>query len=123
MRDKTRTVIAIGLAVLVGILALPFVFSDLGPDEGIAYRVGIVASIFFLGGIFVGGVAGRRWPISALCVWSPFGMGLVMLFSKLTGQGQAPYWSTIGAFLLAPLAVALLGGYAGSRLMGLIASR
>jgi hypothetical protein len=48
-------------------------------------------------------------------------MALVMLVSKLTIQGQMPYWSVIGTFLLAPLGVALLGGYVGYRLAGRIA--
>jgi peptidoglycan/LPS O-acetylase OafA/YrhL len=123
MKDNARTVIAVGLGVVVGGLALPFVFSDLSSAERIAERVAIAASIFFLGGALVGWVAVRRWPLSALCAWPPLGMGLVMLISKVTVQGEVPPWPTIGAFLLVPLAVAVFGGYAGYRLGSRISSR
>lgn len=123
MNDKSRTVSAVGLALLVGILALPFVFSDPSLDESVAQRVVIIAGIFLVGGAFVGWMAGRRWPVSVLCAWTPFGMGLVMLFGKVTAEGHVPYWSTIGAFLLGPIALAVLGGYAGFRLVGRIAKR
>lgn len=114
--SRARTVIAVGLAVIVGILALPFVFSDLAPDEGVGQRVVVGGLIFFLGGALVGWVAIRRWPVSALCAWSPCAIGLVMLISKLTVREEVPHWSSIGVFLLVPLAVVVLGGYAGYRL-------
>lgn len=118
MKNNKRTIIAVVLAIVVGTLALPFVFSDLGPDEGIALRMASAGSIFFFGGVLVGWVAIRRWLVSALCAWSPLGMGLMMLISKLTVQGGGTSWAAITVFLVAPLAFSVIGGYIGYRFKG-----
>ncbi len=123
MTVKVRTVFGVLLALVVGVIALPFVFSDLGPEETVARRVALAGGVFFVGGVLSGALASRRWPVSGLCAWTPFGMGLFMLVSKLTVRGEMPYWSAIGTFLLAPLIVAVIGGFVGSRLASRIAKR
>ncbi len=119
----SRTAIGVVVAVVVGIVGLPFVFGDPGLQEALVQRLAIAASIFFLGGVLVGGLAPHRWAVAGLCAWTPFGMGLVMLVSKLTLHGEMPTWSAVGLLLLAPLAVAMLGGYAGRWLVGRITRR
>ena len=92
MAPKVRTVIGVLLALFVGVVAFPFVFSDLGPGETVVRRVAVVGGIYFAGGVLSGAVAFRRWPVSGLCAWTAFLMGFFMLIA---------------------LIVALIGGFVG----------
>ena len=113
-----RTTIAILIAALTGLVAAPFVFSDVAPDEVVLLRVVIAATIFTLSGLLVGWIAKHRWPIAAICAWFALLMGIVMLWGKLRSGGTPPYWSAIVAFLLGPMVASLFGGFFGSRLGG-----
>lgn len=111
-----RTIVAVLIAALSGLVALPFVFSDLAPGESVLLRVVIAAAIFILGGLLVGLIAKHRWPLAAICAWFPVLMGLVLLSVKLGTGGTPPYWSAIGGFLFGPAVASLFGGFLGWRL-------
>lgn len=110
-------------ALVVGLIASPFIFSDLGPEESLTKRITITAIIFFVGGAISGVLSSNNWITASLCAWSPIGMGLFMLISKLLAHGDYPYWSAICTFLFIPVTVASIGGFVGSRLSRYVYSR
>lgn len=125
MATMLRIVIAVALAVVVGVIALALLFSDLGPEESMVQRIIILGGLFFAGGILVGGIAGRKWRVSALCAWSPVMLGLTGLIGHLPilRAMRFQFWIELAGLLLVPLGVALLGGYVGNWLEGWIARR
>ena len=98
-----RILFGVLLQLVVGLFALPWVFSDLGPGETMFRRMAEAGGIFFAGGVLSGALAFRRWPISGLCAWTPVGMGLDRRFSAGTApraacanySGAQPSWTPL----------------------------
>ncbi len=110
-----RTIVAVLIATLSGLAAMPLIFSDM-PGVPVLSRVVILAAIFILGGLLVGLIARHRWPLAAICAWSPLLMGLCGLLGQLGTGSTLPHWLEIVGFLLGPPLASLFGGFLGSRL-------
>jgi len=107
---------SLSIAFITGIVAIPSVFSDLGPGESVVLRVLTAVAIFGVGGFLVSWTGRGEWRLAAFCAWAPGAMGLMLLLVKLRTGETPPYWSAIAGFLFGPLAISLLGGYAASRI-------
>jgi hypothetical protein len=105
---------ALLIAFITGIVAIPPVFSDLGPGESVVLRVLAAVVIFGVGGFLVSWTGRGEWRLAAFCAWAPIAMGLMLLLIKLRTGETPPYWSAIVGFLFGPLVISVLGGYTAS---------
>ena len=79
----------IGLAIGLGALGLPLVFTELAPDETTGERALVTASFYFFASVLIGYLRPRLWPLGILTAWG----GLIIGF---------------------PIAIATAGSYVGS---------
>ena len=105
-----RVVVAVLIALAAGFVGLAMLFGDLGPEETMASRAALVAGLHALAGAVIGFVEPGHWKLAGLAAWGAVVLGLGVLLGNLgSGFGEA----LSGLVLLAPLAVALAGGYVG----------
>ncbi len=94
---------------MVGLFVLSLLFSDLAPGETYLGRSLTAAITCLLGGVLFGYVNKERWYLAALTAWGAVLLGLVALTGALISGNLEEV-----AFLILPLASALLGGYLGA---------
>jgi hypothetical protein len=110
MISVVRLVVVIALALAAGYIGLAMLFGDLGPGETALSRAALVAGLHTLAGMVIGFIEPERWQVAALAAWGAVVIGLGALLGSLgRGIGEA----LMGLVFLAPLALALAGGYLG----------
>ena len=110
MISVVRLVVVIALALAAGFIGLAMLFGDLGPGETALSRAALVAGLHTLAGMVIGFIEPERWQVAALAAWGAVVIGLGALLGSLgRGIGEA----LMGLVFLAPLALALAGGYLG----------
>lgn len=110
-----RVGVVVGLALVAGFVGLAMLFGDLGPEETLASRAAMVGGLHLVVGVVVGFVEPVHWKLAGLAAWGAVAMGLGVLLGNL-GRGIGEVLP--GLVLFVPLALALGGGYVGSRLRG-----
>ena len=109
MKGRLPSLLAWGL--LVGGVALLMTFPAGAPPEVLGLAQIPAAILFALAG-FVFGLShpeGRAWTAAALLGWVPLVAGLVVL-----ANGNAPGWLELGALLVLPGVIALVGAWGGA---------
>ena len=109
--SKGRLPSLLAWGLLVGGVALLMTFPAGAPPEVLGIAQLPAAILFALAG-FVFGLShpeGRAWTAAALLGWLPFLAGLVVLAS-----GNAPGWLELGALLVLPGVISLVGAWAGA---------
>ncbi|HEX6386934.1 MAG TPA: hypothetical protein VF177_19910 [Anaerolineae bacterium] len=105
-----RVGVVVGLALVAGFVGLAMLFGDLGPEETLASRAAMVAGLHLVVGVVVGLVEPVHWKLAGLAAWGAVVMALGVLLGNL-GRGIEEVLP--GLVLFVPLALALVGGYAG----------
>jgi hypothetical protein len=121
-RRATRvlaTLLAVAIALAVGVIGLWAVFSDFGPNESPTARWLIVGLIYAAGAAAVGALVPQRWYLALLTAWGPLAIGLLGLATRLRIGGPFPYWSFLALEILGVPGVALAFGYLGRKCRGL----
>jgi hypothetical protein len=105
------------VAVMAGAFGMMLLISDLGPGETMAMRVSLTGLFFFLGGLAFGSLNRHYWPAAGLIAWGG-------IFASLAGvvDQQSSLWSAI-VMLALTLGLALVGGFAGARLVAMVSER
>lgn len=111
-------VLAVIIALMVGVIGLWAVFSDIGPRDSIATRWLITGLVYAAGAMAVGFLVPRRWYLALLTAWGPLVLGLIGLTAKLMNGGPLPYWRFLALTILGVPGFALLFGYLGRRVRG-----
>ena len=118
VRGTMTLVLAVLVALLVGVIGLWSVLADSGPKESRTMRWLMTGVISALGATTVGALVPRRWYLAVITAWGPLFLGAMGLVAKLAHGGPIPYWSFLATTLLGLPALAVLFGYVGRRLRG-----
>ncbi len=118
-RRTLNTILAVVVALSVGVLGLWSVFTDIGPHESRTSRWAMTGLVYALGATVVGALVPHRWYLAVLTAWGPLLLGAIGLTAKLATGRPVPYWSFLATTLLGVPALALLFGYLGRRARGL----
>jgi hypothetical protein len=110
------------IIALVGGFGLSATFSDLGPGETWTIRITTLVAAFLFGGMGVGVLLHRWWPVAAACGWGPFLLGCLALLANIRQGRWNAMLLVLGGMVIIP-ALSLLGGYAGFRLRQLFSRR
>ena len=115
-----RTLSAVLVGVLIGLVSAALTHSDAGLGELPAARVALVAALFVVGGLAIGWLARGSWGLAAVCAWFTTLVSVMALVGLLGGPRSAPtsgVWLPVLGFLLLPYLLSLFGGFVGSRLV------
>ena len=114
-------VLAVIIALMIGVIGLWAVFSDIGPKDSIATRWLVTSLVYAAGAMAVGFLVPRRWYLALLTAWGPLVLGLMGLAVKPVNARPIPYWRFLALTILGVPGFALLFGYLGRRVRGPLA--
>ena len=120
-RNARNVVLAVIIALAVGVIGLWAVFSDIGPKDSMAARWLMTSLVYAAGAMAVGFLVPRRWYLALLTAWGPLVLGLIGLTVKLINGRPVPYWRFLALTILGVPGAALLFGFLGRRVRGRLA--
>ena len=124
-RQGARTIGFAILALPIGLVAFVPLFGVLfgGPEitrwsTGDFAAAGITLTVYLVAGAVFGYFCRRLWIVAGLLTWPCVGLSLYNLVAGASDPMVRQAMPVALAVLVVPLAVALLGGYAGARFRG-----